>query len=79
MWGHVLEYSRTALLHGLSYLWERGLWGYQGNSDRLHKFSLEALETRGVAIHFKALPRVGFSYTSCFTAQIFSGLEQTEH
>lgn len=79
MWDHVLEYSGTALLHGLCHLWEQGLWGYQGNAASLRKFSGEALETQRVAIHYKAFPPVGFSYTSCFTAQTFSALEQTEH
>lgn len=35
MWAHGLEYGSTTLLHGVSHLWERALWGCQGNPDRL--------------------------------------------
>lgn len=73
MWDHGLEFSRTALLHGMSHLWEQDLWDYQGETHRLHK-----LLTWGSGNTKGGHSTQGFS-TCGFTAQIYSGLGQTEH
>lgn len=78
MWDHVLERGRTTLLHGMSRLWERDLWGHQREAGRLPEFSQEALEHKGWSFIARSFHLVGFSSQNVHTANL-SGLEQTEN